>query len=52
MNAEPSNIKSLREEAIENGQGSVFGYASVNDLVSLLGTYPSERKALVLKFIA
>lgn len=31
---------------------SVFGYASVDDLVSLLGIYPSERKALVLKFIA
>ena len=31
---------------------SASGYASVDDLVSLLGTYPSERKALVLKFVA
>ena len=31
---------------------SAFGYASVDDLVSLLGAYPSARRALVLKFIA
>jgi len=31
---------------------SASGYASVDDLVFLLGAYPSARRALVLNFIA